>query len=146
LHGGPNGSRAAELGKGLRFLPPLEVDMTAYHPSEGGIYSHRVKVDLIDDWKYFCPAPLGEEMVERLEWLTAATFRATGCLDVARVDFRLDETEDYAPYILEVNPLPGLSPGVSDLVVEAEAAGIDYPSLVNGILAQALRRNGMVLQ
>lgn len=139
-------SSSAEVGKGLRFLPPLEVDMAAYDPSEGGIYSHRVKVDLIDDWKYLCPAPLTDDMVERLQWLAAAVFRATGCLDVARVDFRLDEREEFAPYILEVNPLPGLSPGVSDLVVEAEVAGIDYPSLVNGILAQALRRYGMLLQ
>lgn len=136
-------ARAADIGRGLRFLPPLEVDMGAYDPAEAGIYSHRVKVDLIGEWKYFCPAPIEGELLERLQYLTAATFRATGCLDVARVDFRLDASEGDAPYILEVNPLPGLSPGVSDLVVEAEAGGIDYVSLVNGILEQALRRYGM---
>jgi D-alanine-D-alanine ligase len=62
---------------------------------------------------------------------------------VARVDFRLDEFEGDEPYILEINPLPGLSPGISDLVIEAEAAGISYAELINMILDEALERYGM---
>ena len=62
---------------------------------------------------------------------------------MARVDFRLDAADGEKPYILEVNPLPGLSPGISDLVIEAAAAGIDHADLVNMILAAALERYGM---
>lgn len=137
------GSTLEQLGQGLRFLPPLEVDLASYDVSEGGIYSHRLKVDLVDQFRYMCPAPLDEGLLKELQWLTAATFRVTGCLDVARVDFRLDARDNNKPYILEINPLPGLSPGISDLVIEAEADGIDYVSLINMILDQAIRRYGL---
>ena len=132
------------VAQGLLLLPALEVDQSKYDPAEAGLYTHHIKVDLADDFHYICPAPLDTGLLAHLQWLTAATFRATGCLDVARVDFRLDEAEDNTPYILEVNPLPGMSPGISDLVLEADAAGIDYVSLVNMILDQALRRYGLI--
>ncbi len=51
-----------------------------------------------------------EALAAELNWLTAAVFRVTGCRDVARVDFRLDADDGDKPYILEVNPLPGLYP------------------------------------
>ena len=72
--------------------------------------------------------------------MTAATFRVTGCLDVARVDFRLDANDNDKPYILEINPLPGLNPDYSDLVIEARAAGWRYEKLVNTILHEAIER------
>jgi D-alanine-D-alanine ligase len=68
----------------------------------------------------------------------------TGGLDVSRVDFRLDVHNNWKPYILEINPLPGLSPGISDLVIEAAAAGISHAQLVNLILETALKRYGMI--
>jgi D-alanine-D-alanine ligase len=140
----PRPTTAAEMGRGLRFLPPLEVNLAGYDPEEGGIYSHRLKVDLVEDFKYFCPAPLDLPDLERLQWLTAAAFRVTGSLDVARVDFRLDALDSNRPYILEVNPLPGMCPGISDLVIEAEAGGLEYVTLVNLILEHALQRYGML--
>jgi hypothetical protein len=45
--------------------------------------------------------------------------------------------------ILEINPLPGLSPGIGDLVIEAEAAGINHAELINMILDEALERYGI---
>jgi hypothetical protein len=36
--------------------------------------------------------------------------------------------------------LPGLSPGISDLVIEAAADGIDHTELVNRILNAAIER------
>jgi D-alanine-D-alanine ligase len=60
------------------------------------------------------------------------------------VDFRLDVHDNWKPYILEINPLPGLSPGISDLVIEAAADGIEHAELVNMILNTALQRYGMM--
>jgi D-alanine-D-alanine ligase len=59
---------------------------------------------------------------------------------VARVDFRLDASDDDRPYILEVNPLPGLNPGYSDLCIEAAADGWSYEELINEILDLAIER------
>ena len=128
---------------GLTFFPPLEVDLNPYLESDA-VYSNRLKVELAEELTYLCPAPLEEEMVRQLEWLTAAVFRVTGALDVSRIDFRLDKNDDWKPYILEINPLPGLSPGISDIVMEAEAAGIGHTELVNKILNAALKRYGMI--
>jgi D-alanine-D-alanine ligase len=139
----PENEAAPRIVRGLSFLPPLEIELGAYAEEEGWVYTGRAKVELADKLNYICPAPLTPDQVEELNWLAAATFRVTGCLDVARVDFRLDEADGDKPYILEVNPLPGLSPGISDLVIEAQAADIDHPELVNLILDAALERYGM---
>jgi D-alanine-D-alanine ligase len=56
----------------------------------------------------------------------------------------LNANEDWKPYILEINPLPGLSPGISDIVIEAAAEGVGHTELVNMILETALRRYGMI--
>jgi D-alanine-D-alanine ligase len=108
------------------------------------VYSNRLKVDLADKLNYLCPAPISTEQKEELNWLAAAVFRVTGALDVSRVDFRLDMHDNYKPYILEINPLPGLSPIISDLIIEAAGEGIGHTELVNMILETALIRYSMI--
>jgi D-alanine-D-alanine ligase len=56
------------------------------------------------------------------------------------VDFRLDADDRDKAYILEVNPLPGLYPGLSDLVLEAAAEGTSYDKLINSIVDAARSR------
>jgi D-alanine-D-alanine ligase len=86
----PDDEEAPRILKGLHFLPALEVDMTAYPVEEAGIYTSRIKVEMAHEFHYLCPAPLTDEQIDELNWMAAAVFRVTGCLDVARVDFRLD--------------------------------------------------------
>jgi D-alanine-D-alanine ligase len=136
----PENEEAARISRGLDFLAPLEVDMSKYDPSEAGIYTSKIKTELADTFHYHCPAPLSDSQVEHLNWLTAATFRVTGCFDVARVDYRFDMHDNDKPYILEINPLPGLNPGYSDLCIEAQATGWSYEQLVNRILDEAIAR------
>jgi len=136
----PDDEEAPRISRGLHFFPALEVDMSRYPAEEAGIYTSRIKTELAHEFHYLCPAPLTEEQVEELNWLAAATFRVTGCLDVARVDFRLDANDNDKPYILEINPLPGLNPDYSDLPIEARADGWTYTELVNRILDEAVER------
>ena len=79
-------------------------------------------------------------MVDELNWL-ARRLPVTGALDV-QVDFRSNINED-EPYILRLTP-PGLSPGISDIVIEAAADGVEHTELVNMILETALRRYGLI--
>ena len=139
----PENDKSPRIQAGLRFLPPMEVDLKPYEETDT-VYSNRLKVALADQLNYLCPAPIDDDLAVELNWLTAAVFRVTGALDVARVDFRLNVHENWKPYILEINPLPGLSPGISDLVIEATAAGLDHTTLVNLILDSALKRYGMI--
>ena len=138
----PENESAPRVQAGLRFFPPMEVDLTPFEDTDT-VYSNRLKVEMADKLNYLCPAPLDDDMVDELNWLTAAVFRVTGALDVSRVDFRLDANDNMKPYILEINPLPGLSPGISDLVIEAAAEGLGHAHLVNIILEAAFERYGI---
>lgn len=124
----------------LHIFPPLEVDFGPCPAEEQGIYTSRIKSELYHSPHYLCPAPLADAQTEELGRLAMAAFRALNCLDVARVDFRLDAHDGEKPYILELNPLPGLCPGVSDLVMQAEADGMSHAQLINAILNEALKR------
>lgn len=139
----PYDENLPRIQAGLRFFPPMEVDLSPYLETDA-VYANRLKVALADQLNYICPAPLDPDLVDELNWLAAAVFRVCGVLDVARVDFRLNANENWKPYILEINPLPGLSPGISDIVIEATADGMDHTELVNLILETALRRYGMI--
>jgi D-alanine-D-alanine ligase len=139
----PHNLNAPRIQAGLHFLQPLEVDLKPYLASDV-VYSNRLKVDLADQLTYISPADLDDDTIDELNWLAAAVFRVIGCLDVSRVDFRLDANDNWKPYILEINPLPGLAPGISDIVIEAAADGIEHAELVNMILNTSLKRYGMI--
>jgi D-alanine-D-alanine ligase len=61
-----------------------------------------------------------------------------GCRDGGRVDCRCD-AQGRAQF-LEVNPLAGLHPILSDLVILAEFVGVSYQQLIASILASACER------
>jgi D-alanine-D-alanine ligase len=63
-------------------------------------------------------------------------------LDVSRTDIRLDE--DGNPRLLEINTLPGLTPGYSDLCLQSAAEGIRYEDLILEILYLGASRWGMI--
>jgi D-alanine-D-alanine ligase len=132
------------LPEGLTFFPPLEANVSAFPDSENGVYTNRMKVELADVYTYSCPAKIDAALEFELKKLTAAVFQVTGCKDVARVDFRLDADNDDKPYILEINPLPGMTPGFSDLCLEADAAGWTHEQFVNTIVDLAAERNGLL--
>ncbi len=127
----------------LRVFPPLEVDLSPCPEDQAGLYTSVIKSKMYDVPKYLCPAPTTKTLRNKLERLAVNVFAALECYDFARVDLRV-RADTGEPTILEVNPLAGLQEGISDIVMGAEAVGIDYTSLVNGILEAALQRYGMV--
>ncbi len=126
-----------------QVFPPLEVDLSPCPPDQAGLYTSVIKSQMYDVPKYLCPAPTTKALRSKLERLAVGAFTALECCDFARVDFRLRK-ETGEPTILEVNPLAGLQEGISDIVMGAEAVGISYSSLINGILETALQRYGLV--
>jgi D-alanine-D-alanine ligase len=127
----------------LRVLPALEVDLTPVPKEEAMLYTAVVKSQLYDMPKYIIPAPLTKPLRAKIEKMTVSAFSVLECYDFARVDVRI-RNDTGEPYILEVNPLAGLQEGISDIVMEANAAGISYTALINGILDAALQRYGMM--
>ncbi len=133
-----------EIPDGLTFLPTLEVDLDLYAETEDKLYTNRIKTEFADTFKYNSPASLDPALEQTLKLLAAAVFRVTGCKDVARVDFRLDRHNGDKPYILEINPLPGLNPGYSDLCLQSNAAGWPYEKLIGMIVDLAAERQGLI--
>ncbi len=120
-----------------KVLPPMEiVFLDGSDPTP--IYSFEMKQDWSDRIRYEVPARITERELDRLERAAREVFAALGCRDVARIDFRIDA--EGRIYFIECNPLPGLTPGWSDLVLIAQAAGIEYRPLIGEILSFAIRR------
>jgi D-alanine-D-alanine ligase len=84
-----------------------------------------------------CPAPLEEELANKIKDIALQVTNLFGCRDYARVDFRL--TKDNQPYILEVNPNPDISIDAG-FARAAKAYGIPYDDLLVRIIEFALRR------
>jgi D-alanine-D-alanine ligase len=101
------------------------------------VYSLEVKRDWRNQVHYETPARLKAADDEAVRHAALTAFKALGCRDVARIDFRL---RNGAPYFLEVNPLPGLTPGSSDLVLMAAALSISYQDLIARIVEAAAAR------
>ena len=120
-----------------RVLPPMEIKFK--DPDlERPVYDFVVKQEWEKHVFYQCPAKLTEAELKSVEKIARATFWALDCRDVARVDLRMDN--DGKLYVLEVNPLPGLTPDYSDLVLISKAVGMDYDQLMAEVMIGGLRR------
>lgn len=84
-----------------------------------------------------CPAELPPSIAEKMQRYAEEVARALGLETYARMDFLLDEQEEI--YCLEANTLPGMTP-VSLLPQEAQAAGMDFPTLCEEIIRISLKK------
>ncbi|WP_438035009.1 D-alanine--D-alanine ligase family protein [Sorangium sp. So ce204] len=119
-----------------KVLPPMEVVFV--DPPTYPVYGYEEKQTDTPRVRFECPAQLTPSELRRIEKVVRDTFAALGCRDVARVDLRM--AKDGRVYVIEINPLPGLTPDFSDLCVIAKVAGMDYRTLIGEILAGCLKR------
>ncbi|WP_437578473.1 D-alanine--D-alanine ligase family protein [Sorangium sp. So ce887] len=120
-----------------KVLPPMEVVFV--DPPSYPVYGYEEKQADTSRVRFDCPAQLTPSELRRIEKVVRDTFAALGCRDVARVDLRM--TKDGRVYVIEINPLPGLTPDFSDLCVIAKVAGMDYRTLIGEIMAGCLKRH-----
>ncbi|OGW75811.1 MAG: hypothetical protein A2Z72_04035 [Omnitrophica bacterium RBG_13_46_9] len=111
-------------------------------PDEDFFYSLEVKKDwerLVD---YISPPRINRLLDKRIRHYALTAFKEFGCRDIARIDFRISRNGQI--FLLEVNPLPGLSPEYADLVIMSRKVGVDYEDLILSILHSAFSRYGFV--
>jgi len=96
------------------------------------IYSIDVKRDYLNQVDYQLAEAADVEEVAIDVW------RAFGLRDVARVDIRRDR--DGVPNFIEVNPLPGVHPINSDLIILGRLLGIGYDDLIGRVIRSAVER------
>jgi D-alanine-D-alanine ligase len=103
------------------------------------VYAFGDKLDWSKKIRYDRPAQnVPPELARDLEATVLGAWHALGCRDVARFDVRCDKNGKAR--FIEVNTLPGITPGWSDLCLISEGAGMSYEALVGEILAPALER------
>lgn len=85
--------------------------------------------------KYICPADLSSEITEKISEASLQIAKLLGCKHYCRVDFRLDNRDNF--YCLEVNTLPGMT-STSLVPKAAKVAGISFEQLIQRILEFAI--------
>jgi D-alanine-D-alanine ligase len=105
--------------------PAAERDAYSYHNKEH--YQGLVEYRLVEG-----------DLADKVGEIARSAWRSLSCRDGGRVDLRLDASG--GPHFIEVNPLAGLHPTRSDLVILSRLAGISYHELIRRILESAARR------
>lgn len=82
-----------------------------------------------------CPSPIDPAIEAELRRVAVKVHNTLGLKTYSRSDYIVDESGDV--YFLEINTLPGMTP-TSLMPQEAAAAGIDYKSLCQIILDDAI--------
>jgi D-alanine-D-alanine ligase len=106
-------------------------------PREEDFYDYESRYE-IGMTTFVCPAELPATTTERAQALALQVYELLGCHGVARVDLMLEQ-ESEELLVLETNVIPGLTE-TSLLPQAADAAGIDFDTLVARILASAWTR------
>ena len=124
---------------GLMEIAPAE------DRDEPFLYSLEIKRDFRRQVRYHVPPRLEAAHLETIRSHALSAYRLLGCRDFARIDFRMDAAG--RPRFLECNPLPGLNPESSDIVILSRKVlptdELAYYGLVQGILRDAARRYGV---
>ena len=91
-----------------------------------------------DGRELVCPANVTNELAALMADYARRVFDVLGCRDVARLDFRADA--EGIPHLLEINPIPGLTPYGSALPRLAQVAGISPEEGIHQLVRNALAR------
>lgn len=107
-----------------RALPTIEI-----RPKKG-FYDYKNKYTK-GATEFVVPAPMARPVEKRVAREACKAYESLGCAGAARVDVMLDSRG--TPFVLEVNTIPGMTE-LSLFPRAAEAAGLDYASLVEEML------------
>ncbi|MFB0873737.1 MULTISPECIES: D-alanine--D-alanine ligase [unclassified Sphingobium] len=92
--------------------------------------------------EHVCPADIPPEISEACKAIALRAHQLLGCKGASRSDFRWDDRLGVEGlFLLEVNTQPGMTP-LSLVPEQAAKLGIDYPTLVEMIVEEALERAG----
>jgi D-alanine-D-alanine ligase len=111
------------------------IEVVLRKEAEPGAYSYTNKKRFEEYVEYRL---VNDEMAQRAIEVSLAAWRGLGCRDGGRIDLRADAQG--MPRFLEVNPLAGLNPLISDLPILCNLVGMSYQELISRIMDSALKR------
>jgi D-alanine-D-alanine ligase len=111
------------------------IEVVLRKDAEPGAYSYTNKKKFEEFVEYRL---VKDEMARKAIEVSLAAWRGLGCRDGGRIDLRADAQG--IPRFLEVNPLAGLNPEISDLPIVCNLVGMSYQELIGRIMDSALKR------
>lgn len=123
-----NGNNARAIGV-MEIIFTDKAETPAYTALNKDEYLDRVSYRLLTD-----PEPLAVQARQ----LALDVYRCLGCRDASRIELRCDTNGELQ--FLEVNPLSGLHPVRSDLIMIARLSGMEYTELIGEIVESAWQR------
>ncbi|MCG2711810.1 MAG: ATP-grasp domain-containing protein [Candidatus Omnitrophica bacterium] len=135
-----------EITAGICGNEALEIlgmmKISQHEALEAFIYSIENKRDWRSRIKYErAEGVVAEKTLKSLRQYAMAAFKVLGLRDAARIDFRVDNAG--IPKIIDVNPLPGLSPKYSDLMLMSKLHNKKFVDVIDKILTISLKRNSI---
>ncbi len=124
----------------IEVLPILEIDFSMLPEGVERFYSYRVKHFMEKDTVYKCPANIEKEQEETLKTYIKKLAKILNISDYARIDVR-GKNRNF--YILEVNSLPLLVPGYSDITKMLVPYGMCYDDFILKIIDVTRERYGI---
>jgi D-alanine-D-alanine ligase len=130
-------------GNNLINLPLNEVLYGDLPPDINKMFSYEAKWEedsQIYKERYYSAANLPKYLDTKIKRVAQSAYRILEVRDYGRVDLRL--SNDGIPYVLEMNPNPGISCDCN-IPMAAKLCGISYNEMINRILNYALERYGL---
>jgi D-alanine-D-alanine ligase len=96
-------------------------------------------VEVKENYQNYCKyKPLGDDIIDECKSVALRAWQALDAVDAGRVDLKADRNGKIC--FIEANPLAGLNPIHSDLPILARMYGIEYQTLLEMIIKEALKR------
>jgi D-alanine-D-alanine ligase len=115
----------------LRALPLVEIVPATDYP----FFNYEAKYQA-GATSEICPARLSRELTGAAQQCAVAAHHALGCRGYSRTDMKI---RDGVIYILETNTIPGMT-ATSLFPQAAQAAGIEFPDLLDQLIELALEK------
>ena len=120
-------------GKSSCAVGTLEVFLNDKAETEAYSYSNKQNFENLVEYS----AAKGR-IAEQCERAALEVWRGLNCRDAGRVDIRLDKSG--IPNFIEVNPLAGLNPDISDLPILCSLVKFPYQKLIEHIVKSTIKR------
>lgn len=120
-------------GEEAKAVGAIEVVLRKDAEPEAYSYTNKKKFEEFVEYRL-----VNDEMAQKAIAVSLAAWRGLGCRDGGRIDLRADAQG--MPRFLEVNPLAGLNPLISDLPILCNLTGMSYQELISRIMDSALKR------
>src|SRR2546426_2705652 len=123
-------------------LMPVEylIDEAELSKRRYRIYDYDLKGVHSDAVSVRCPAHFPGHVLERAQDMARKAYKALGCRDLGRIDFRV--AEDGQVYFIELNALPSLEPGAG-IYAAAALEGLHTDAVLGKMIESAVARWGI---